>query len=101
MSRPYRPSNGTEGEGFIGCWCARCDRDHFNEDTMRGGCRILADTLFYDRDDPKYPEEWTYNEAGEPICTAFVARGTAARKAAVTRRRHRDEASHYLPFMLD
>ena len=36
MSKPYRPSNGTEGEGFIEAFCVRCWFDR-NED-----CPILA-----------------------------------------------------------
>jgi hypothetical protein len=64
----YRPSNGTEGHGFIDEWCSNCERD-------RGGdCSILANTFVYDIDDPRYPPEWVRDEHG-PRCTAFIERG--------------------------
>jgi len=63
--KPYRPSNGTEGEGFIGIWCAACARD------VGHNCSILARTLMHDVDDPEYPKEWVEDNIG-PRCTAFV-----------------------------
>ena len=62
---PYLPSNGTEGEIFMGHWCDRCQKDQFEA----GGdsCAILLNTLC-----GKQPDEWRY-EGGVPVCTAFEA----------------------------
>lgn len=76
--QPYRPSSGTEGACFFEAWCCRCARDK----AMREGCdidecddnekcQIIADTMCYDIDDPKYPKEWIEDESG-PRCTAFI-----------------------------
>lgn len=74
MAELYRPSNGTEGEGFMSRWCGRCERDAaFRRDPDRhDGCRIAADAMAYDVTDPEYPREWIRTESG-PRCTAFVA----------------------------
>jgi hypothetical protein len=71
-ARPYRPSNGTEGELFIEHWCANCERDSDEN------CEILARTFAYDVDHPKYPKEWIVCENElfrNARCTAFVERG--------------------------
>jgi hypothetical protein len=66
----YRPSNGTEGESFMGEWCYQCRRD-----TPKRPCSILTRTMAFDKDDKQYPTEWRY--VGErPVCTAFVEKGT-------------------------
>jgi hypothetical protein len=78
----YRPSNGTDSEDFFASWCCHCQRDR----AMREGCSvdecddnercdIIARTMALDVDDPDYPEEWQYNAAGRPCCTAFVSAG--------------------------
>lgn len=65
----YRPSNGTEGEGFIGKWCANCRAESFDlDDDLH--CEILGNTMIYADDDPKYPCEWIIDKSG-PRCTAF------------------------------
>jgi hypothetical protein len=74
---PYRPSNGTEGEMFMSDWCFRCERD------KDGDCDILARTLAFNVDDPRYPKEWVCKWApaddGFPLpiprCTAFCLLG--------------------------
>lgn len=71
-TRPFRPSNGTQGASFIGHFCANCERDR-NED-----CPILAATFALDVDDPDYPKEWVEHEENgkvEAECTAFVEKG--------------------------
>lgn len=78
MTKPYRPSSGTEGASFFEAWCCRCARDK----AMREGCdidecddnekcQIIADTMCYGIDDPKYPKEWIEDESGQR-CTAFI-----------------------------
>ena len=61
--KPYRPSNGTEGEAFQDRWCARCTRDDFDADLL---CPILARGL-----SGQQPPEWVYRN-GVPTCTAFT-----------------------------
>jgi hypothetical protein len=60
MSKPYRPSNGTEGTGFIESFCVRCWHDR-NED-----CPILA-ASFIDQ-----VPEWVCEDDGSNAhCTQF------------------------------
>ena len=65
----YRPSNGTEGEIFIGHFCEHCRKDLVNE-----GCKIQLRTMAFDIDEPEYPREWVYGADGKPTFTAFVSR---------------------------
>ncbi len=78
MSTPYRPSNGTEGEGFIYSFCCQCAHsEHLQpgaRDTDPAGCPILDLTFLHDVDDPEYPKQWIQDESG-PRCTAFVPEG--------------------------
>ena len=67
--RSYRPSNGTEGMGFYENWCSRCRHDR--PDDEDGGCSILGASLMFNVADLGYPEQWVYDEAGSPTCTAF------------------------------
>lgn len=78
QTKPYRPSNGTEGMMFEERFCDRCKHDasYRRSEGMRGGCRILVLVGIYQADDPKYPKEWVQNAHGDPYgatarCTAF------------------------------
>lgn len=82
MNERYRPSNGTEGEGFFESWCRHCARDK----AMREGCNtdecddnelcpLIAAAFAFPVDDPKYPQEWCYDKNGQPQCTAFIQAG--------------------------
>ncbi len=83
MGSKYRPSCGSEGVDFQLKYCDRCKDDEGYRLGVSGGCHILADTLALGKDDPKYPKEWTYNEDGQPTCTAFKEiEGFAQRKSA-------------------
>ncbi len=64
----YRPSNGTEGDGFIAAWCVRCERDRDKN------CDILGRTFVFDIDDAEYPREWVRGKTG-PMCTAWIPLG--------------------------
>ena len=72
-TKPYRPSNATEGDIFHGQWCAHC-RANAGED----GCDIELRAMANDLDDPDYPAEWVRewqdarNKWGSAICTAYV-----------------------------
>ena len=75
MSKPYRPSNGTEGDIFYHWWCSACARDHaFRDNPDSGdGCPIVAATFVFNIDEPEYPKEWIQNDDGSnPRCTAFT-----------------------------
>lgn len=75
MTKPYQPSNGSEGEIFCERFCYRCTHD------VDENCPILARTLICEPDDADYPIEWIEDEAG-PRCTAFLAVGDDAELAA-------------------
>lgn len=86
--RPYRPSNGTEGEMFMSAWCERCVKD------VRHKCPILACTMAFDLSDPEYPKEWI-ERGGIPTCTAFQPLSVLsdrARRAWVSRRKAASDA---------
>jgi len=66
--KPYRPSNGSEGDIFMSNFCYKCIHDDMeNEDY----CHILNRTFVHEPEDEEYPKEWIYNQEGRPICTAF------------------------------
>ncbi len=67
--RLYRPSNGTEGECFAEDYCYRCIANDI------APCPILLNTMAYQTTDAEYPREWTFDESGEPVCTAFERGG--------------------------
>jgi hypothetical protein len=67
----YRPSNGTEGDCFMGQFCERCVKDDPDNENY---CDILANSMAYGIHDPQYPREWVRGAAG-PTCTAFERRG--------------------------
>lgn len=88
-TKPYRPSNGMEGECFMERFCCRCKRDAKFQETLEAddGCPIVANTFVYDVTDPKYPKEWVYNvgdvyrrtarcTAFEPMTNSYTERGT-------------------------
>ena len=72
MIKPYQPSNGTEGMGFIEIWCFSCKKDeNYRKGDYANGCQIVADTFAYNVDDPLYPKEWQYcTESHRSWCTA-------------------------------
>ena len=61
--KPYRPSNGTEGEMFMEMFCDRCSK--------LSCCRIVGLSMAVEKDDPEYPKEWVFDSEGCPTCTAF------------------------------
>lgn len=68
----YRPSNGTEGAIFMSQYCFTCKKCGMDEDSDIPPCQILGRTFGYSIDEPEYPSEWTYNDQGDPICSAYV-----------------------------
>lgn len=76
MPTPYRPSNGSEGEGFHETFCDHCARDAAYRDGGPDadpalGCQILANALCYSITDPEFPKEWITDDQGSR-CTAFT-----------------------------
>ena len=67
MTEKYRPSNGAEGDYFMAEWCEQCEEDDLENNVF---CPIIAATYAFDVDDPRYPNEWRYDE-GKPVCKAF------------------------------
>jgi len=74
--KKYQPSSGTEGDMFIETFCDRCEHDREYRETESNPCEILNNTLVFDVGDEQYPEEWTYDKGGHPICTKFLLEGT-------------------------
>lgn len=59
----YRPSNGSEGDWFMGQFCFQC--------SAFPDCEILGRTMAYNITDPEYPDEWQQDEEGAVTCTSF------------------------------
>lgn len=70
MSKPYRPSNGTEGEGFISTYCYNCIHENPSNE-LKPHCEILTATMCLGTDDEGYPKEWIYDTNNKPTCTKF------------------------------
>ena len=75
--RPYRPSNGTEGDLFQAAWCAKCRKDNPAKGQI---CRILALSQAFRIEEPLYPKEWVIDAQG-PRCTAFADKAAKATRA--------------------
>lgn len=65
----YRPANGTEGDIFRAEWCDSCA---LLKDENEEYCQILGSTFMFHTDDPGYPDEWEYDEDGNPCCTEYL-----------------------------
>ncbi len=76
-TRPYRPSNGTEGMDFMEQFCDRCEKDARYRQTQDGrdGCPIASASMLFGVEETGYPKEWIQNEGpwetSDPRCTAF------------------------------
>lgn len=70
MTRPFRPSNGTDGDIFMAGFCHRCE--HMQDDG-RAPCEILGRTFVLDIGHADYPTEWIQEDDGSNArCTAFT-----------------------------
>jgi YD repeat-containing protein len=76
--KPYRPSNGSEGDWFQTRTCYRCARYVEADDDCgvvdAAGLSIIARTWLREEDEPGHPTEWRYDASGMPTCTAWTAR---------------------------
>jgi hypothetical protein len=66
----YRPSNGSEGEGFMDDFCNQCIHDNPDPESSNK-CEILTATMCFYPSDKEYPMEWIKTADG-PKCTKFV-----------------------------
>lgn len=80
--RPYRPSNGTEGDIFMAEWCERCALGCFDDPDR--SCMINLRALAHGIDEPEYPAEWNYTNGGVPQCTAFTREPDVEPRCALT-----------------
>jgi hypothetical protein len=65
----FRPSNGTEGLMFMERNCFLCIKDDEEKGIF---CPLIAASMAFDKEDPRYPEEWQ-GEFADPrtwVCTA-------------------------------
>lgn len=92
-SKPYRPSNGTEGEIFEAQFCSQCEHEAAwrRDDLKHDACKIHARVYAFGINDPQYPKEWIEDEDG-PHCTAFLIEGSTGHER-LERDRARYEAA--------
>lgn len=66
--KPYRPSNGSEGDWFTSKFCSNCFHGKYEHtgDVNDKPC-VIIDASFCG-----YAKEWIYDEQMKPGCTAFV-----------------------------
>lgn len=85
--KPYRPSNGTEGEVFMAHWCETCR--HYAEvafaESLGVNPRDCANDIIFkamchEPGEPEYPTQWQYGEDGQPRCTAHEPAPPQARE---------------------
>lgn len=67
--KPYRPSNGIEGEFFHAEFCDRCVMGQ--DEGFVEGCEIWAAAFWNSLGEPGFPKEWIFDSSGCPTCTAF------------------------------
>lgn len=71
--KPYRPSNGTEGQMFEDRFCCHCRKfvDEEADEDEAAGCRLPDLAMLYEISDPKYPKQWVFDADGRPTCKEF------------------------------
>lgn len=86
--KPYRPSNGTEGDIFEEHFCNRCRRMRIDPNAANQ-CGIYLRMGAYEVDDKKYPKQVRYAPDGSgPECTSFRLRGSNQMERAAKLRKH-------------
>lgn len=71
-TRPYQPSNGTEGDIFMGKFCSNCSKHPISRDA-KNQCMILLKSFAYSISDKDYPKQWVQDNNGAR-CTSFISR---------------------------
>jgi len=70
-TKPYRPSNGTEGEYFMSEFCYQCIHENPNSEG-KPKCNIMTSSMCFSISEPEYPKEWVQDIDGKnPRCTKF------------------------------
>lgn len=71
--KPYRPSNGTEGDWFLSKFCLHCIHGKYEHtgDVIDNPCEIITASFFSEIGTSTYPPEWVYDDNEEPTCTAW------------------------------
>lgn len=70
--KPYRPSNGGEGDWFYGRYCTRCWNENYTEETPDRGCKLIAASMAFEIGSPDYPKSWVMEDDGtNPRCLRF------------------------------
>ena len=77
--KPYRPSNGTEGQIFISNYCDECRKQE--------ECQIILYSMAHDIDSAEYPKQLIYRD-GQPCCTEFEDLELVQIKNALTEYHH-------------
>lgn len=80
----YQPSNGTEGDIFMGEFCFKCAKLPHDSDA-KNQCWILGRAMIHGTDNPRYPNQWRYQD-GKPVCTAFKDREEANAERRASRK---------------
>ena len=61
---------------FMDDFCMQCIHERWThrqkEDRDEDKCEIMTKVMIYDKRNPDYPKEWTYDEDGRPTCAKFV-----------------------------
>jgi len=76
-SRPYRPSNGTEGDMFMSQFCYSCVKYTLNKNTGDYDCKhdIIQKTQVYEVDSKHYPKWWVEDLDGKNArCLLYKAK---------------------------
>lgn len=68
--KPYRPSNGTEGDLFVNAWCTDCYR--FDAEDGPLDCPVFEGMFCHEIGEEGYPEELVWADNGQPLCKAFI-----------------------------
>ena len=74
IGKPYRPSNGTEGEEFYCQFCYRCKHDDYFRETATSEAHEPGDKnceIWFQMLDGNQQKEWIHDWQGCPMCTAF------------------------------
>ena len=74
----YCPATGSEGRAFEEVFCGRCIYSGTAAD--ENGCPIAEQAyMIANASDPKFPNQWVYDDDGVPSCRMFVS-GEPVRK---------------------
>lgn len=95
-TKPYRPSNSTEGAWFEREFCSKCEysvEERKPNADMADSCHIHGSALAFGIDEPGYPAEWVSDPDGsKPRCTKFRLEGTGTWEQAAADQERYEQA---------